>query len=144
MSMISKIPVCARIGLIAGFFAGLLCSAYGEQPFLSLSGTPLPVATVAGLAPSMMGGLISALMFAVVAALLHVVLFRYRAAPVIWIGIITAIPVGLVAGFLAHSIGTAWLVALVSGLAGLIIGWLVCWLLCRKGRFIGVAGLDHG
>lgn len=144
MSMISKIPVCARIGLVSGFFAGLLCSAYGEQPFLSIGGTPLPVVTVAGLAPSLMGGLVAALIFAVVAALMHAVLFRYPAAPVVWIGIITAIPVGLIAGFLADSIGPAWLAALAGGLAGFVIGWLVCWVLCRKGRFLGVAGSGHG
>jgi hypothetical protein len=144
MSVISKIPVCARIGLIAGFFAALLCSGYGEQPFLSTSGTPLPVTTVAGLVPSLMGGLVAALVFAVVAALMHVVLFRYPAAPVVWIGIITAIPVGLAAGFLADNIGPSWLAALAGGLAGFIIGWLVCWILCRKGRFLGMAEPGHG
>lgn len=144
MSVISKIPVCARIGLISGFFAALLCSAYGEQPFLSTIGTPLPVTMVAGLAPSLLGGLVAALVFAVVAALMHVVLFRYPAAPVVWIGIITAIPVGLVAGFLAHNIGPSWLAALAGGVAGFTLGWLVCWIFCRKGRLPGNAELGHG
>jgi len=144
MAVVSKIPVCARIGLISGFFAALLCSAYGQQPFLSTTGTPLPVAVVAGLAPSLMGGIVAALVFAVVAALMHVVLFRYPAAPIVWIGIITAIPVGLVAGFLAFNLGPPWLAALAGGLAGFVIGWLVCWIFCRKGRYLGKAELVHG
>ena len=95
--MISKIPVCARIGLIAGFFAALLADAYGDQPFLSSAGVPLPTTPVSGLAPSLIGGLVVAVIFAVCVALMFAILFRYPTQPIVVTGLITAIPVGLFA-----------------------------------------------
>lgn len=130
--MISKIPVCARIGMIAGFFAALLAGAYGEQPFLSSGGVPLPAVPVSGLVLSLLGGLIVAIIFAVIVALMHTLLFRYPAPPIVITALITAIPVGLVAGFLAHNTSPLWAAALVGAVAGFIVGWLVCWILCRK------------
>lgn len=141
--MISKIPVCARIGLISGFFAALLAGAYGEQPFLSNGGVPLPATPVSGLSPSLLGGLVVALIFAAIVAQMHALLFRYPAQPVLIIALITAIPIGLAAGFLAYYIALLWAAALAGAVAGFILGWLVCWILCGRDRLAAILGPGH-
>jgi hypothetical protein len=128
--VISKIPVCARIGLVSGFFSGLVAIASVDTSFLTDSGVAMPMPLASGLPYSILGGIIAALIFALITALFHVLLFRYPPSPLLIVAVIVAIPVGLIAGLLPEEIATPWIAALTGAILGFIVGWLICWLLC--------------
>lgn len=136
--MVSRIPVCARIGLVAGLFTGLITSGIGGKPPFneaSMGAESLGYDPAA----SLVGGLIVALIAGAIIAQIHIQFFRYPSFPLMLVMLIVAIPVGLIVGLISQMIGVLWIGILEGSVIGFFLGWLICKLLCwRKEMYMNM------
>jgi hypothetical protein len=120
--------LCLRLGAIAGGSVGLLVGLL--HGFVCCS-PPQPPA----IPQLMLYGLIASLIAVFLAAALICLIKKFPVGPVFLLALIIAVIVGLLLGPLAYQIPNPGLALFICAVLGGLLGWIICWLLCgRRGQ----------
>lgn len=116
--------ICQRLGALGGLGVGLI-----------LWGVPGPPVQI------VLAGFLVALLVTVVATAFLLVIGGYRAAPLLIVSLLISLIEGLVLAPLASFLPDLFVSMTACGVIGMLVGWLICQLLCRYGRLRPVLGL---
>ncbi len=120
--------LCIWFGFVSGAWVGL---ALGILRSVDLTGTP-------NWLPLSLDGLLVALITLLIAGTLACLVSRLSPLPVFVLALLIATPVGLLLGPLAYHLPHPFLSLVVCGILGLLIGWVICRLVCRDARLLDV------
>jgi hypothetical protein len=119
-----RTKLCIRLGLIGGGAVGLLL---GLLHGLACCNPPTPPTT----GQLMLDGLLVALIAVFIAAGLACLIRHLPVAPVFTLALLIAIVVGVLLGPLAYNLPNPGLALFVCALIGALLGWIICFILCR-------------
>jgi hypothetical protein len=118
----SSLRICQRMGGLAGFAIGLV--------FAGASAEPLEIA---------IAGFLVALLATGLAGLFLLVIGGYHGAPLLVLTLLVSLFSGLLLAPVATIIPSLSVAMAVCGLLGVLLGWLLCSLLCRYVRVWSVS-----